>query len=116
MRRRLEMSVATACPAPVARSRMTVATPGALADWPSNSTTTRDLAERVLAAGDRVDAELAQARVEPGRGVDRAEDRVDRAVAGERALDAPRRRGVTTDTVACGGRREEASTSNHSSA
>ena len=47
----------------------------------------RDLAERVLAAGDRVDAELAQPRVEPGGGVDGAEDRVDRAVAGERALD-----------------------------
>ena len=45
----------------------------------------RRLAERVLAAGDGVDAELAQLRVLAGRRVDRAEDRVDRAVAGERA-------------------------------
>ena len=44
------------------------------------------LAERVLAAGDRVDPELAQARLAPGGGVDGAEDRVDRAVAGEVAL------------------------------
>ena len=45
------------------------------------------LAERVLAAGDGVDPELAQARLAPGGGVDRAEDRVDRAVAGEVAAD-----------------------------
>ena len=75
----------------------------------------RGLAERVLAAGDGVDAELAQPRVDAGGGVDRAEDRVDRAVAGERAGRAPRPRASRTPTVACGGRREEASTSNHSS-
>ena len=41
------------------------------------------LAERVLAARHRVDAELAQARLALRGGVDRTEDRVDRAVAGE---------------------------------
>src|SRR3954468_21409465 len=45
------------------------------------------LAERVLAARDRLDAEVAQARVDAGRGVHGAEDRVDRAVAGERPLE-----------------------------
>ena len=45
------------------------------------------LAERVLAAGHRVDAELAQPRLALRGGVDRAEDRVDRAVAGEVAAD-----------------------------
>ena len=45
----------------------------------------RGLAERVLAAGDGVDPELAQPRLDAGGGVDRVEDRVDRAVAGERA-------------------------------
>ena len=45
----------------------------------------RGLAERVLTAGDRVDAELAQPRIDAGGGVDRVEDRVDRTVPGERA-------------------------------
>ena len=73
------------------------------------------LAERVLAAGDRVDAELAQPRLALRRGVDRAEDRVDRAVAGELAGRPRSPSGVRSATVACGGRREDASTSNHSS-
>jgi hypothetical protein len=45
----------------------------------------RRLAERVLAARDRVDPELAELRLLARGRVDRAEDRVDRAVAGERA-------------------------------
>src|SRR6202012_3846827 len=43
------------------------------------------LSESVLAAGDRVDAELTQTRVDLGGGVDRGEDGIDRSVAGERA-------------------------------
>src|SRR3954470_12601629 len=46
------------------------------------------LAERVLAAGDRVDAELSETGLPPRGGVDGPEDRVDRAVAGEVAADA----------------------------
>src|SRR3954463_9933213 len=46
-----------------------------------------DLAQRVLAARDRVDAELPQARVDVRGAVDGPEDRADRAVAVERALD-----------------------------
>src|SRR4051812_16290006 len=41
------------------------------------------LAERVLAAGDGVDPELAEAGLARRGGVDGAEDRVDRAVTGE---------------------------------
>jgi len=40
----------------------------------------RRLSERVLTAGDRVDAELPQPGIDAGGGVDRVEDRVDRAV------------------------------------
>src|SRR5882757_6798880 len=46
----------------------------------------RDLAEGVAAAGDGADVVLLQARLVAGRGVERAEERVDRAVAGEAAL------------------------------
>src|SRR5436190_198384 len=42
----------------------------------------RGLAERVLAARHRVDAERAQLGIDAGRAVDRLEDGVDRAVAG----------------------------------
>ncbi len=74
----------------------------------------RDLAQRVLTLGDGADLEVAQLRLHAGGGVDRVEYRVDRAVSGEGALLARAVGRVTADR-ACGGRREEASTSNHSS-
>ena len=104
------MSVETPWPAPVAPAQSG-------ARWLAAAELEHDcdLAERVLAAGDRVDAELAQPRLAPGGGVDGAEDRVDRAVAGEVAAARSSPSGVRIATVACGGRRVEASTSNHSS-
>ena len=57
----------------------------------------RDLAESVLSAGDRVDAELAQPRVQARGRVDRSEDRVHRPVAGERPLDRLALRGLHRD-------------------
>ena len=66
---------------------MSVETPWPAADWPGELEHDARLAERVLAAGHRVDAELAQPRLALRRRVDRAEDRVDRAVAGEVADD-----------------------------
>ena len=54
-------------------------------------------------------------RRDAGGGVDRLEDRVDRPVAVNVPVAEPPS-GSVTATRACGGRSEEASTSNHSSA